>query len=114
MIAHITPTVMDGVVVRWTFDPRDGGPTDGEVSASRNGVLIRDLPLISAPTIRVEIEHAISAAWDCYRALAKDYERGWRMTSENVRAWLVGRGVRVVDVRLFETVAEALAREAQS
>lgn len=35
-LCKVTPTIMDGLVVRWQLEGRG----DGEVSASRNGVLI--------------------------------------------------------------------------
>lgn len=112
MIAHINCTVMDGLVVRWTFDPRESR-ADGEISASRNGVLIHNLPLIRTQTDRREFDETVSRAWDCYSMLARDAERfGSRTTKSELAKWLTDRGVRVVDVQIFESVEEALAREA--
>jgi hypothetical protein len=49
MIARITPTIMDGIVVRWT--PTADGPH--EISASRNGVSVTGWIVVRAAVERV-------------------------------------------------------------
>lgn len=108
MIAHITPTIMDGIVVRWTPDEH----SQHEISASRNGVAVTGW-LVTVHD-QTEFLTTIAHAWNLYRLLAKAAERGpfVRMGTDEVRAWLVESGQRVVDVRLGETLAGAMGREA--
>jgi predicted GNAT superfamily acetyltransferase len=109
MICRITPTIMDGIVVSWSPDDDDRA----EVSASRNGVLVYDWPMLRVEIQRVVFDRVVSTAWEMYRLLAKAAERGpfVRMETEDVRAWLVERGERIVDVRFGESLDEALKRE---
>lgn len=114
MIVHITATIGDGLVARWTFDPRTSR-SDGEISASRSGVCFAQMPRISTEADRREVMSAFTCAWECYRMLAQREERSFmfeRLTKAEVAAWLRERGERVVDVHFCESVAEALAREA--
>ncbi len=108
MIARITPTVMDGIVVRWTPDVANH---KHEISASRNGVAV-DGWIVTAHDRELFLA-AINHAWDLYRELAKAAERGpfVRMEMDDVRRWLAERGQRLVDVRLGETLAQAMERE---
>jgi hypothetical protein len=106
MIARICPTIMDGIVVRWT--PDEHGMR--EISASRNGVAIKGW-LVTEHDYSTFLS-VVAAAWNCYRLLAQDAERFRRLRTEDVKAWLVEKGQRVVDVHFGETLAEALKREA--
>lgn len=108
MICHVTPTIMDGIVVRWNPAP-DG---DAEISASRNGVLVNGFPLILTQHALDEFNRTVSLAWEMYRSLAKAAERGpfARMEMSEVHAWLQERGVHVVERRFGETLAEAVGK----
>lgn len=62
MIVIVTPTVMDGTVVRWYR--ADGGPGEAVLSASRNGVKVR--------AYLHEVEEALPAARAVYETLRAD------------------------------------------
>lgn len=88
MIAKISTTVMDGIVVRWQSDPDNHHL--GEISASRNGVQVGGyFPLLTTPTCRRDFERTLAHAWEMYRRLAKAAERfPSSATSENAAQWL--------------------------
>jgi hypothetical protein len=88
MKAKITPTVMDGIVVRWQVDPDNHHL--GEISASRNGVAIGGyFPLLTTPTCSRDFLSALANAWEMYRRLAKAAERFFeRVTTEQAEQWL--------------------------
>jgi hypothetical protein len=102
VIVHITPTIMDGIVVRWNPDEN----SRHEISASRNGVSIKGW--ITTVEDHATCIAAIMIAWECYRLLASSRVSA---RTADVKAWLVDKGQRVVDVRFGETLAEALKRE---
>lgn len=101
MKAHITPTVMDGIVVRWLVDPDNH--RRGEISASREAVMTSGSFTLRTQIDREHFEAALRAAWEVYRRLAKAAERGpfVRMSVEDVRALLVELGVEVVEGKGF-------------
>lgn len=107
VIARITPTIMDGIVVRWTPDV----DSPHEISASRNGVSVTGWVVTAHD--KEQFLATVNHAWELYRELAKAAERGpfVRMDMDDVRRWLAARDQRVVNVRLGESLAEALARE---
>lgn len=88
MKPRITPTIMDGVVVRWG----DKG-SDNEISASRNGVMVHGWMILRTPHDRAELERIVALAWDCYTFLSKRAERFTTASSDEVFAWLTGRGI---------------------
>lgn len=109
MFVHVTPTVMDGIVVRWNPDTTG----NSEISASRNGVHVHCWPMLRVEHDRVEFDRTVSLAWEMYRLLAKAAERGpfVRMESDEVTAWLAAHAQQIVDVRFGETLADAVARQ---
>lgn len=110
MIVHITPTIMDGIVVRWNPDAE----SRHEISASRNGVAVSGWLVTQHD--QAEFLTTVALAWEMYRLLAKAAERGpfVRMEMSDVKSWLVERGQRVVDVQFGESLAEAYTRETTS
>jgi predicted TPR repeat methyltransferase len=110
IVCHITPTIMDGLVVRWNPSATD---TLAEISASRNGVAI-EWRMLRTEHDKAEYERIVGLAWEAYRMLAKAAERGpfVRMDKADLLAWLTARGVRVLDVQFGETLADAVKREA--
>jgi len=108
MIAHITPTIMDGIVVRWNPSPEQ----TAEISASRNAVAIDGYWMLRTEHARVEFDRTVSLAWEMYRLLSKADSRGPFLRAEmaDVQAWLAERGVTVVDRRFGEPLVEAMRR----
>ena len=71
-----TPTIMDGVVIRWTLVGYDRWAQPGEISASRNGVLISgSWPVLSDPEELATIKATLDEAVEAHRRL----RRGDRM-----------------------------------
>lgn len=102
MIAVVYPTIMDGIVVRWYSDV----PATSAVSASRRGVTVDEF--IETQEEYTEMLYMLTLAFQCHRMLARG-----RVDCDDVRAWLREKEQRVVDVRLGETLGEAMAREEQ-
>lgn len=72
-----TPTIMDGLVIRWQLG--GGGPFTGEISASRNGVLICGTwPTFRDPEALVEIKAILDEAYrEHHRMAAQARQRPW-------------------------------------
>ena len=89
---HRTPTIMDGLVVRWNLQ----GDERREVSASRNGVAINGWWMFGSTETITEFQGLISEAWRAHALLKKGIAPA-RYENE-------------VDVRFGETLAEVVAR----
>lgn len=69
-----TPTIMDGVVIRWRLD---GRWHDGEISASRNGVVICGRwPTLSDPEAIATVKEVLDDAHRTHLALRTAYGTG--------------------------------------
>lgn len=69
-----TPTIMSGRVIRWQLN---ADPFDGEISASRDGVLIcGHWPVLSDPEALVEIKAILDEAQREHELMRVAYRRG--------------------------------------
>lgn len=100
MKTRITPTAMDGIVVRWQVDPDNY--ERGEISASRECVMTAGSFRFVTQLQRDQFTKALGQAWEIYRRLAKASERGWRgVDAALVREWLGELGVEVLTEKRF-------------
>lgn len=68
---HDTPTIMDGLVVRYRQEFKNH--YDGEVSASRNGVLIRgNFPYITTIDSVLDFQKLLTRAREQFAVLSQD------------------------------------------
>lgn len=94
-VVHRTPTIQDGLVIRWNPDPENYRA--GEVSASRNGILI-------------------SGFWDVWRtrdeiaAFNALIEQAWAAHLMLKAGAEPARYALEIDVRFGESVGEAYSR----
>lgn len=78
----VTPTIMDGLVVRWKLD----GWGDGEISASRKGVLISgNWPIMGADGVEL-LKKMLDRAHGCFRVIEQADREGDRKGT--VERWL--------------------------
>lgn len=99
MKAHITPTVMDGIVVRWNVDPDNY--ERGEISASRNAIVVTGYHHIRTPAALDIFRATLQRADEIRHKLGKAYNYGSGPDVATVRGWLVDLGVEVVEGKGF-------------
>lgn len=99
MKAKINPTIMDGVVVRWNVDPDNHHR--GEISASRNAVMVTGSWTLSTMPEFLEFERVLRSARQIADRIAKASVYLARPDVATVRGWVVALGFEVLPEKGF-------------